>query len=179
MITDLDNYDFKEHTHRFAAWAAARAASTSTFRFKVADGKRWLEASSSLRMCAGEPDRLPTPEQFDDAHEEWCKEIMKAAGNPEKFKHGVAAKLINIYLKAAVICPLSSDQPKVKAVHPPIDRLLLDELARKVGGIWLDQKRSWSKFCFHEYEEVIEKVKVTVGDEAGLWTIEKYWPGNQ
>jgi hypothetical protein len=178
-MSNLEIYNFKEHTHRFAAWAAARAASTSTFRFSVADGKKWLEASCSLRMCAGEPDKLPVPEQFDAAHKEWRKEIMKEAGNPENFKDGIAAKLINIYLKAAVICPLSADQPKVKAVHPPIDRLLLDELARRKSEIWRGQERSWSKFSSDEYEGVIDKVKKTVGNEAGLWTIEKYWPGNQ
>lgn len=67
-------------------------------------------------------------------------------------------------------------------LHPPIDRLLLSELAnKKVGGhtkIWRSKKyHGWSNFDQNDYEEVIRLVrKVTDGK---LWRIEHYWPGHQ
>ncbi len=175
----MTEYNFKEHTHRFAAWAAARAASTSTFRFSVADGKKWLEASCSLRMCAGEPEKLPIPEQFDATHKVWREEIMEAAGNPKNLYDGIAAKLINIYLKAAVSCPQSANLPKAKAVHPPIDRLLLSELCKARPDIWRGQNLTWSRFNPEQYEDVIKNVRRTLGDGEPLWKIEEYWKGNQ
>ena len=51
----MEEYDIKEHTHRFAAWAASRAASVKDFRFSVAKGKSWIEAVDGLRDCVCDP----------------------------------------------------------------------------------------------------------------------------
>jgi hypothetical protein len=178
MKTNLSNYSFEQHSHRFAAWAASRAASTKTCRFSVALGKTLIEGVASLVESAVDANALPFPDQFDAKHKEWREEICSAAGDLN-MTHGTAAKLINVYLKATLFCPHCLEWPKIKAIHPPIDRLLLAELARHKREVWRGQNLVWSKFSSEEYEEVIAKVKATVLSGAGLWTIEEYWPGNQ
>jgi hypothetical protein len=50
--------------------------------------------------------------------------------------HGVAVKLINIYLKSLLVCGGYDSHEKVKALHPSIDSILLTELAeRDIGGL--------------------------------------------
>lgn len=93
--------------------------------------------------------------------------------------HGIAAKIINVYLKASVIHTGHENNPKVKAVHPPVDRLLLTKLTKECAEHWQGQKLSWSKFTSEEYEDVIRSVKLTLGDGVALWEIERYWPGHQ
>ena len=48
--------------------------------------------------------------------------------------HGVAAKLINIYLKATFVSADHQDSPRVRAIHPPIDSILLDSLYEQPYG---------------------------------------------
>jgi hypothetical protein len=45
-----------------------------------------------------------------------------------RFTHGIAAKLVNVYLKSVFVCGGRHDHPRVRALHPPIDSLLLDAL---------------------------------------------------
>lgn len=62
------DYYLEEHKHRFAAWAAGRAASTSkTVRFSVEDGKHILEAIG-LNAKLARPDQLPSSSEIDVAH---------------------------------------------------------------------------------------------------------------
>lgn len=89
-------YSIHEHRHRFAAWAASRAASTRRSPFKVEQGKAILE-DAGLKDLLADPASLPVPRQIDGRHAEWreriiaCAKVMKLA-----FSHGIAAKLINV-----------------------------------------------------------------------------------
>lgn len=170
------DYDHSEHAHRFAAWAAGRAASTPTLRLKVGDCQKWVEAVPELRKCAGSIDELPNAESFDAAHRQWRGKLIKQAQN-QAMTHGIAAKIINIYLKAAVSHWRDQDNPKVKAMHPPIDRLLLKALRDECPAIWQGQNLSWSTFDEEQYVDVINRVKRTVGTDEPLWKIERYWRG--
>ena len=100
------------------------------------------------------------------------------------FTHGVAAKLINIYLKAGFVCGGQDNDPRVQALHPPIDRLLLEELYRNdIGGLrgeWGQARKiRWSKFTSKQYETVIASIRSALGVNVPLWHIEKYWRGYQ
>jgi hypothetical protein len=71
----------------------------------------------------------------------------------------------------------------VKAIHPPIDSILLDELYKQnVGNLrdeWnLVRKIRWSKLNSDQYERVINAIKRVVPN-GGLWRIEQYWRGFQ
>lgn len=92
---------------------------------------------------------------------------------------GLQAQLINVYLKARFTCGGHADHPKVAALHPPIDSILLKELAQlnlgNLGPAWraLAAKR-WSKFDSYTYELAIDCIK-TVQHPNPAWMIERHW----
>lgn len=178
-------FDIKEHKHKFAVWAAGRAASVIGYRFPVKIARLLID-SINLKQYIDQPSALP--EDFDDAHIEWCEKIQdvwsRLIENPNsKLSYGVAAKLINIYLKCIFVCGGHHEQDKVKKIHPPIDRVLLKALAKyNVGnqnGFWRKYaEKGWSSFNKLEYFEVIAKMEDVVRPN-GLYTIEHFWIGYQ
>ena len=138
-----------------------------------------------LNNLLSTPDNLPSPKDFDTAHRQWRQEIIEVAQEYGlAFTHGVAAKLINIYFKAAFVCGGYYNHTNVQAIHPPIDRKLLDELSKKdVGGlhqVWNVAKRiGWSKFNSDQYETVIQSIRDAIQDNEPLWVVEQYWQGYQ
>jgi hypothetical protein len=178
------NYSIETHKHRLAAWAASRAASTSKLcRFKVSTGIAILEETGfddSLTIK-----ELPLAQDIDTTHAIWRNRIINAASKHDlNFTHGIAAKLINIYLKVRFVCGGFDNDPRVKALHPPIDEVLLKELASKnIGNAAKEWSRfrnlRWSKYDSQTYESVIKLIKKILPENAPLWTIEKYWQGHQ
>jgi hypothetical protein len=184
-VRGADAYSLSAHRHRFAAWAAGRAASVSTCRFKVSQALAIIE-SVGLQTFLDNPALLPRPGEMDSAHREWRASVIGTA--KKKFgirmSHGVAAKMINVYFKSGIVCAAHSDLPRVSALHPPIDAVLLAELARNnVGGLlkqWSTAKRHrWSNFNSREYERVIAAIRESLRAGEPLWKIEKYWQGHQ
>jgi len=177
-------YSIEEHKHRFAAWAASRAASVKGCRFSVAQGKRILE-DAQFNKLASDIGNLPESEGFDRLHRKWRNDVIQAAQTHQiNFSHGVAAKLINVYLKSIFVCSDLHEDPRIKAIHPPIDSLLLDSLYKNdIGGNrekWnVARKTRWSKLNSTQYESVISAIQDTIPSENGLWTIEEYWQGYQ
>ena len=180
---EYEAYDYSEHVHRFGVWAAARAASVKGNRFRVFEVKQWIETLDDLRSCAANVEALPEPECFEIRHQLWREALISEADKvshqpkPLALTHGIAAKIINVYLKAVVIDAASQNHPKVRAMHPPIDRLLLKELRDELPEIWQGQNLSWSTFGEEQYVDVINRVKRTVGTDEPLWKIEQYWRG--
>ena len=176
-------YTIGEHKHRFSAWAAGRAANVSGCRFSVEQAKTILE-TAGLNQLLANPSNLPLPQDTDNYHREWRNAVIVAARNQGlNFSHGVAAKLINIYLKAGFVCGGHHSDERVRALHPPIDSVLLDELsARNVGGFrraWNEARRiRWSKFDSAQYEAVIINIRASMPNQA-LWEVEQYWRGYQ
>jgi hypothetical protein len=180
-----NDYSIAEHRHRFAAWAAGRAASVSTCRFKVSEALTILDGVGLQRFLVN-PDLLPAPALIDDAHRRWRDTAVSIARKRFgiEMSHGVAAKLINVYFKSGLVCGGYADHDHVAALHPPIDAVLLRDLARRnVGGLsrrWLiAQHRRWSKLSSRQYEDVIEAIRTALGDGEPLWKIETYWQGHQ
>jgi hypothetical protein len=183
-------YTIEEHKHRFASWAAGSAASVKGCRFKVEQGKKILE-ETNLNKIARHIDNLPVSEEFDRYHREWRKNIINEAkkhkgknGEFLQFTHGVAAKLINVYLKSIFVCSDCNEEIKVKAIHPPIDSVLLKTLYQQnineLRNEWqAARKVGWSKLDSIQYENVISAIKKTITNGNGLWQIEEYWQGFQ
>lgn len=178
------DYTIHEHKHRFAAWAASRAATVIGCRFAVEEGKTILEAANLRRLLLG-PAQLPDPQQVDGIHRQWRIDVVAAAkARCLDFTHGVAAKLINIYLKAGLTCGGHDNDPRVQALHPPIDSLLLDELwEQDIGGLRAEWAKArmirWSKFTSDQYESVITSIRRALGRDLQLWHVEQYWRGYQ
>lgn len=177
-------YAIDTHRHRFAAWAAASAASVSPLcRFTVHQGVTILEAAG-FTPALSHPDLLPEAAQLDVQHHAWRLAVINAAKiHRLKFTHGVAAKLINVYLKARFVCAGHHAHPRVQALHPPIDAVLLHCLAEmKFGGCEADWRRwhrqRWSKFDSAQYQAVIDLIRRCQSDQP-LWTIEYHWQGHQ
>jgi len=179
------SYDIGKHIHRFSSWCASTAARASkSNRFKVKKGIELIEKCEIFTFHS-DPSMLPEPADFDDSHRKWRKEVINASGNL-KFKDGVAAKLINCYLKASMINRLSIDDPRVKSIHPPIDRILLSNL-KTHGNVKFPKQccetnglPAWSRLESDQYEEIIQCLKKFIGYKndgsgPGLWELEKYW----
>lgn len=177
------DYCLAEHKHRFAAWAASRAARVKRFSLKVSVGKALLD-EIGLSAFVEDPDRLPNADAMDAVHADWRDRVKRSAS--KRFPdctHGTSAKLINVYLKTVFVCGGFHAHPKVALLHPPIDRLLLAELAKQdVGGhkrFWQSMhKQGWSSFTSEQYQEVIDYIRLVMKGRP-LWEIERYWRGYQ
>lgn len=178
------SYTIETHNHRLAAWAASRAASTSKLcRFKVSTGIAILEEAGFDDSFTIK--NIPLAQEIDKTHATWRDRVIKAASKYNvNFTHGVAAKLINIYLKVRFVCGGFEKDSRVQAIHPPIDEVLLKELASEnVGDAAKEWRRfrnlRWSKYDSQTYESVINLIRKSLPVNAPLWTIEKYWQGYQ
>jgi hypothetical protein len=181
----IEPYTIEQHKHRLAAWAAARAASSSKLcRFKVHIGVAILEVAG-FSASFSSPEKLPACEKLDLKHRKWRNAVVAAAQNDGLiFSHGIAAKLINCYLKVRFVCGGFHEDERVKALHPPIDEVLLKELAdQDVGGhakVWKAfRNQRWSKFDSDTYEEVIALIRESLLPDERLWKVEEYWKGHQ
>ena len=178
-------YSIEVHKHRFAAWAAGRAAIANRRRsFKVKEAQAILEVVG-FKSSLSNPDDLPSPQRFDADHRRWREAIIAAAAKQglHCFTHGVAAKLINIYLKSRFVCGGHHNHPHVRAIHPPIDSGVLKQLYSKdIGGLrleWLKAKNvGWSNFDSDQYEAVILNIRKAMPG-AALWEVEQFWQGYQ
>ncbi len=192
MNTKTSNYTEQEHRHRFASWCASRAASVrNKCTFSAKAGQEIIEASELVKVSYGwDKLNFSNQNEFDRWHFEMRESICLVA--KEKVTgdctHGIAAKIINIYLKTIFIVgvhgKLSSDQVKILGfIHPPIDRTILKELTKNnVGGLATEWRKyettGFSKFKSEEYEAFIYLIKkVTYGNP--LWTIEEHFKGYQ
>jgi len=178
-------YTIEEHQHRFAAWAASSAASTSPLcRFKVKAGVEILETCGFNADLSG-PDNLPRAEEFDKQHNVWRVAVIAAARRRAlPFTHGVAAKLINCYLKSRFVCGGQHKHKRVVCLHPPIDARLLKALVtHNIGGFakeWrVFRNKRWSKYDSRTYQDVINLIRRVLPSDDPLWMIEKWWEGHQ
>ena len=104
----------------------------------------------------------------------------------DECQFGVAAKLINVFLKSVLLSEfgnVSENKAKVDAVHPPIDGLLLKKLIEEkiIDRGWqknddvADGSR-WRGMSPENYSFLIAKIGERTDGE--LWRIEEYWKGH-
>ena len=170
--------------HIEAAWGAATGARASKLcRFSVAVGRQILEEAGFTAQFT--VSGLPSPEALDRQHGVWRETIIKEAQKLScPFTHGIAAKLINSYLKERFVCGGDHEHDRVKCLHPPIDALLLDALAKAdFGGHRREWRKfhdaRWSKFDSSTYQGVIELIRRSLPGDEPLWKIEEHWRGYQ
>lgn len=193
-------YSYAEHRHRFAAWAAGRAASRGLKSWKQGVPINLLE-KCDVRQYADDWSRLPTTsEGFDELHRGWRAQLVthplsQGLGKEENnFTYGRAAKFLNVYLKVMVVNAMTPAEhaslgqeslQRLSVIHPPVDGELLKNISRahcsRISAIriWKSASRpAWTRFDDTAYEEVIQLLRV-LADGAPLWTLEAYWPGHQ
>jgi hypothetical protein len=167
-------YGENEHAHRFATWAACTAARASPkYRFKVRDGKILLES-------VGINAELQIPGENKEVFDQWHKAKRNSLVEKDKNRrmtHGIAAKLLNVYLKARYL-----GQFPTTHFHPPLDDLLIKGIKRAVKNNEriskdLPQKCAWSLLTSDEYEQWIRAITELLNGQP-LWMIEEYWTGH-
>jgi len=173
------SYDLDEHRHRFAVWAAARAAQRG---FTTVGNLRGAIESTDMRKSLSLPVTLESSAaQFDKLHEGWCAAIQAFLSDrkiPEA-SYGRAAKLVAVYLKSRIVLGDASNTPLGRNAHPPIDRILLHALA-SAEEVKSPHKRAWTQTNWTEldgpaYRELIGQLRAVVPAGAPFWSIEKYW----
>ena len=195
-----DGYDLEEHRHRFAYWAAARAAFIHPEKgLTVSVAKDALE--KSLRAIALDPDSWPTKASVvDNELKKWTTEVHTSLSQVSPgVKYGRAAKLVAVYLKDMVVTGPLADHDFAKLLHPPIDKNLLEGLKKGLGqgslfrdGVSPDSQarvrvalsntltKRWSRLEPNEYCELISAFRDAhldrdERDQPAFWHLERHW----
>ena len=178
-MTPPMKYTLEEHRHRFATWAAARAAQrgfTTSKKLIVA-----LESCGARQYLKDHLEDKIDPAKFLIHHKDWCGQIvlhLKRAGI-EKVTWGRAAKLVAVYLKSMVIVGAGSYSPLAHVAHPPVDRVLLQNLARckKLQSLhkaaW--RKTNWTQLNEKSYDNLIDQLRESLLPDEPFWALEKCW----
>jgi hypothetical protein len=166
-------YSIEKHKHNFAIWAAARAAqrgfaSTAMVKQVLEDVDIQNEVERLNR------DTL-TAREFKDWHKRICDKILEKLKKRKKnASFGRVAKLVAIYIKVVVVIGMRPDCTLAKLAHPPIDRILLKQIASKYSTLGHMAKLKWTQLSSEKYDEVIFQLLDLVRDEP-FWKLERFW----
>jgi hypothetical protein len=149
--------------HRFAAWTASRAIRAEKgidypAVFKIMDSLGYVKKISHITYF----------DKYSDKHEGLVVEIkerLKKAGAKSTF--GIAAKILAVYLKTAVIIP-NIHSPVSTQIYPPIDSQVLKYLTSR-GCTKLP--KSWKAMTISDYNKVILAV-IETSEGKPLWEID-------
>ena len=146
---DISSYNLDLHKHTLSKWAASRAASQSKgFKFSVKLGSKLLLFGTSERQASDQDfiDYLKQIETFNsqDDYDFWHHqtienmtsdndELKKLLNSHNKshnnYTYGIAAKLLNCYLKVFFLESFGK-QNFADFIHPPVDAILLKALRK-------------------------------------------------
>ncbi|MBT8154863.1 hypothetical protein KMP13_13430 [Epibacterium ulvae] len=173
-----------EFRFRFAAWAAVRASQRGVSGLKVDLALAALR-NIGFEELAKNPTAIPgTVEEFDALHHTWCNTLVAELQPNVNASYGVAAKVINVFIKALCLSDFGSIDPSVSGrtnvFHPPVDRQVLNGLAKsktlsRTDKIYWRRMRDtgWTRFDQDTYNDVIRRMRILANNE--LWRIEAYW----
>lgn len=172
-----NDYTINEHTHRFAVWTAARAASRS--RLKNSEVEFLITAS----LLKEKVEALRQIRNLDEPYyRNWiretgeiiCQQVIDKNWSPFKtktFHFGLAAKIISIYIKTVEVLPTKGEALLAQIAYPPIDGILLKNINKKHSTKF---EVNWSTFSWQQYEKVIDKLQEHYSLIPG-WKIEVEW----
>jgi hypothetical protein len=161
------SYSFEEHKHRFAVWTAARAAQRGFASTKVIS--KAIDGTDLRKLAFSK--RKWTQNSFDEAHVVLCNTLMSKL-RKNKGTFGRAAKIVAVYLKTVVVMSGKSSDPLLDIIHPPIDGILLKNLAKAKGLSSLRNLR-WTSFSKEKYDALKEQI-----EDSGIrfnWRLESCW----
>jgi len=168
----MSTYHFNEHRHRYAVWTAARAVQRN---FRVTNGAvRKAIDSAELRSFA-ECENEYSHAEFKIFHITCATKMMDCfiqSGIPN-VSYGRVAKIIAIYLKTSVVLCSKATCPQSQVIHPPVDRILLQNLSKKVLGLEQLAEINWTRLNSEEYWKLAELIR----ERTGLfdWQLEEFW----
>jgi hypothetical protein len=169
-------YTLFEHRHKFAVWAAARAAQRGFTSVSML--KKALEASL-LPGAIENRESWPESEQFDSFHRNYCTQIMGHLKGVPGVSYGRAAKLVAVYLKTMIVLSEHGQSYFAGIIHPPVDRTLLQTLAKDPRFDQQFRKRwrtlNWTSLSESKYFELIGEFRQNLLDKPAFWKLERYW----
>jgi hypothetical protein len=171
-------YDLDEHRHRFAVWAAARAAQRGFTGIAVL--RKAIESCGVVGYLRSEDLDGIDRKGFNTRHLGWCRAILAQLADlgVDKSTFGRAAKLLAVYLKSAIVLGPAAGTAFAHIAHPPIDGILLRGLSRALPES--EHASSWSAVRWTmldelQYYELIEQLRNTLHPGEPFWMIERYW----
>lgn len=175
---DLMAYDINDHRHRFSVWAAARAAQRGFSNVVTLRGA--LESCGVVEFIARADLDDIDDTRFDALHRRWCRSVvafLKKAGI-RNVRFGRAAKLIAMYLKSVVVLGPDCKKAFARMAHPPIDGILLRNLAK--SEVKSEHKAKWAKIKWtkldaERYYELVTELRETLGPKEPFWKLERFW----
>ncbi|HEV7379284.1 MAG TPA: hypothetical protein VGN64_05790 [Dyadobacter sp.] len=165
-------YNLDQHTHNYAVWTAARAVQrgwkdAKTAKISAAISGSQIQQFADLLL-------ITIVQDFDPLHKEYALRLIKSLKDQklEDASYGRASKIIAIYLKTYVILRGNTPIENLKLIHPPIDKILLDNIStiRGLEGINLCR---WTKLNKDGYWQIVEKIRNHFKEFN--WTLEEYW----
>lgn len=178
MSKENYRYTIEEHSHRFAVWTAARAATRGMKGGSTQNVEKAIEVAN-LRSFV-EIKNIETPISsfgvYKEHHDKYCEKIInyfKNIGIPCTF--GRAAKIIAIYIKTRMLN--TEDHRLMNFAFPPIDSILLENLAKNYTKLNDLNKIKWTQLESKEYNDIIARLnnELFVKKQKKMWEIEEYW----
>ncbi len=171
-------YDHFQHKHNFSVWASARATQRAFTTVALLKGA--LESCGIVEFLRDAESLSISAREFDNLHREWCQHIINYLSEKgvRNATFGRAAKLIAVYLKSMVIIGAPNSN-LAKVAHPPIDRILLQNLSRakeiKSPYKYSWREAKWTQLSDREYYDLINQLRSCMKDGEPMWHLEKYW----
>lgn len=173
-LSRSDRYTDFEHRHRFATWAAARAAQRGFLKSAIL-----YEAieHSGVKDTLESGDWPKSAAAVDAKHRLWCGRMIQfwRTKGVAKGTYGRAAKLLNVYLKCMLVVGPHLRTPFARLAHPPIDRILLKALARSATTRRDFGRIDWTKLDQNRYFALIRALRAEKLDRPAFWRIEEHW----
>lgn len=175
----MTTYTLFEHRHRFAVWAGARAAQRA---FTSVENLRDALEATDVRAYLENPDSLQADAMvYKSNHRRWCNQIVEflLERGVADATFGRAAKLVAVYFKAMVITGPHAHTSLAASAHPPVDRVLLQNLAGS-PKIRSQHKRAWraaawTRLSETQYYELIDQIREILPHPEPWWKLEEYW----
>src|SRR5262249_33057939 len=96
-----------------------------------------------------------------------------------KVTFGRAAKLINVYMKAMVMLGPNSTSALSRVAHPPIDAILLSNIARSPDINLADKlglaRLRWTALDEQAYYHLINRLRPILDQDEPFWLLERHW----
>jgi hypothetical protein len=173
------SYDLFTHRHNFSVWAAARATQRG---FTTVKNLRDALEHTRITEFLKDTHALDTDEtRFETLHREWCRSIIGFLNERgvQNATFGRAAKLVAIYLKSMVVTGPDAGRRLASAAHPPIDRILLQNMARvdDLKSPHKDRWRitNWTELDERGYYHLVSELKACLKPNEPFWKLERYW----
>jgi hypothetical protein len=173
------DYDAFEHRHRFSAWAAARAAQRGFASVVVL--RDALQGSGIVEFVRNPATLNCDATGFDAHHRRLCTKIISLLLRQVRAEvsYGRAAKLVAVYLKSMFVLGPAGSSSVACVAHPPIDSILLRNLAASDKGTAKSRARwrttRWTRLDRRAYFRLIGELRKILPPGAPFWTLEQYW----